>query len=135
GTGPADGGELIVNSVEGQGATFILTLTVEAVDAPQAGEDGPSITGAQVLVVDDHVVNRRAIELVLQPFGIEATLAESGEQALELLGAKIFDVVLMDVYMPGMDGREATRTLRAGAGLNRETPVIAVTASATPKDW
>lgn len=129
------GGELIVNSVEGQGATFILTLTVEAVDAPQAGEDGPSITGAQVLVVDDHVVNRRAIELVLQPFGIEATLAESGEQALELLGAKIFDVVLMDVYMPGMDGREATRTLRAGAGLNRETPVIAVTASATPKDW
>ena len=129
------GGELIVNSVEGQGATFILTLTVEAVDAPQAGEDGPSIAGAQVLVVDDHVVNRRAIELVLQPFGIEATLAESGEQALELLGAKIFDVVLMDVYMPGMDGREATRTLRAGAGLNRETPVIAVTASATPKDW
>lgn len=129
------GGELIVNSVEGQGATFILTLTVEAVDAPQAGEDGPSIAGAQVLVVDDHVVNRRAIELVLQPFGIEATLAESGEQALELLGAKIFDVVLMDVYMPGMDGREATRTLRAGAGPNRETPVIAVTASATPKDW
>lgn len=129
------GGELIVNSVEGQGATFILTLTVEAVDPPQAGEDGPSIAGAQVLVVDDHVVNRRAIELVLQPFGIEATLAESGEQALELLGAKIFDVVLMDVYMPGMDGREATRTLRAGAGPNRETPVIAVTASATPKDW
>lgn len=129
------GGDLIVSSVEGRGATFILTLTVEAADAPQAGEDSPSIAGAQVLVVDDHVVNRRAIELVLQPFGIEATLAESGEQALELLGAKIFDVVLMDVYMPGMDGREATRTLRAGGGLNRETPVIAVTASATPKDW
>jgi len=129
------GGDLIVDSVEGEGATFILTLTVEAADAPQAGEDGPSIAGAQVLVVDDHVVNRRAIELVLQPFGIEATLAESGEQALELLGAKIFDVVLMDVYMPGMDGREATRTLRAGAGPNRDTPVVAVTASATPKDW
>lgn len=129
------GGDLIVSSVEGRGATFILTLTVEAADAPQAGEDSPSIAGAQVLVVDDHVVNRRAIELVLQPFGIEATLAESGEQALELLGAKIFDVVLMDVYMPGMDGREATRTLRAGGGPNRETPVIAVTASATPKDW
>jgi CheY-like chemotaxis protein len=41
----------------------------------------------------------------------------------------------MDVYMPGMDGRQATRVLRAGGGPNRATPVIAVTASATPKDW
>ncbi|WP_425996594.1 ATP-binding protein [Caulobacter sp. DWR1-3-2b1] len=129
------GGDLIVTSVEGQGATFILTLTVEAAQAPEAGEEGPSIAGARVLVVDDHVVNRRAIELVLQPFGVDATLAESGEQALELLGAEIFDAVLMDVYMPGMDGREATRTLRAGGGPNRDTPVVAVTASATPKDW
>ena len=129
------GGDLTVGSVEGQGATFTLTVLVEAVEAPQAGEEGPSIAGARVLVVDDHVVNRRAIELVLQPFGVEATLAESGEQALELLGAEVFDAVLMDVYMPGMDGREATRTLRAGAGPNRDTPVVAVTASATPKDW
>ena len=129
------GGDLTADSVEGQGATFTLTIVVEAVEAPQAGEEGPSISGARVLVVDDHVVNRRAIELVLQPFGVEATLAESGEQALELLGAEIFDAILMDVYMPGMDGREATRILRAGASPNRNTPVVAVTASATPKDW
>ncbi|WP_419319092.1 ATP-binding protein [Caulobacter sp. ErkDOM-E] len=129
------GGDLAVSSVEGQGATFTLTLTVGAAEAPKAEDGGPSIAGARVLVVDDHVVNRRAIELVLQPFGIEATLAESGEQALELLGAKVFDAVLMDVYMPGMDGREATRILRAGAGPNQDTPVVAVTASATPKDW
>ena len=86
-------------------------------------------------MVDDHVVNRRAIELVLQPFGVVASLAESGEQALELLGAEAFDAVLMDVYMPGMDGREATRILRAGGGPNHDTPVVAVTASATSKDW
>jgi len=129
------GGDLAVSSVEGQGATFTLTLTVEAAEAPKAEDSGPSIAGARVLVVDDHVVNRRAIELVLQPFGVEATLAESGEQALDLLGTKVFDAVLMDVYMPGMDGREATRILRAGAGPNRDTPVVAVTASATPKDW
>jgi len=129
------GGDLAVSSVEGQGATFTLTLVVEAAEAPKVDEIGPSIAGARVLVVDDHVVNRRAIELVLQPFGVEATLAESGEQALELLGTEIFDAVLMDIYMPGMDGREATRILRSGAGPNRDTPVVAVTASATPKDW
>ncbi|ALL14786.1 histidine kinase [Caulobacter henricii] len=129
------GGDLVVSSVEGQGATFTLSLQVEAAEAPQVGEVGPSVAGTRVLVVDDHVVNRRAIELVLQPFGVDATLAESGEQALELLSAEVFDVVLMDVYMPGMDGREATRVLRSGSGPNRDTPVIAVTASATPKDW
>lgn len=129
------GGDLIASSVEGLGASFTLTALLEAAQAPEEGEEGPSIAGARILVVDDHVVNRRAIELVLQPFGVDTTLAESGEQALELLGAEVFDAVLMDVYMPGMDGREATRILRAGAGLNHDTPVIAVTASATPKDW
>jgi signal transduction histidine kinase/CheY-like chemotaxis protein len=129
------GGDLTADSVLDQGATFTFSFVVERALAPQAGEEGPSIAGARVLVVDDHVVNRRAIELVLQPFGVEATLAESGEEALELLKAEVFDAVLMDVYMPGMDGRDATRALRAGSGLNRDTPVIAVTASATPKDW
>jgi signal transduction histidine kinase/CheY-like chemotaxis protein len=129
------GGDLTADSVLDQGATFTFSFVVERALAPQAGEEGPSIAGARVLVVDDHVVNRRAIELVLQPFGVDATLAESGEEALELLKAEMFDAVLMDVYMPGMDGRDATRALRAGSGLNRDTPVIAVTASATPKDW
>ncbi len=129
------GGDLTASSAPGHGAHFTLTTTLETAEAPRAEDEGRSINGLRVLVVDDHVVNRRAIELVLQPFGVDATLAESGEEALELLNAEIFDAVLMDVYMPGMDGREATRTLRAGSGPNRNTPVIAVTASATPKDW
>ncbi len=129
------GGDLTVSNPPGRGACFTLTAALEPAEAPRIEEEGRSITGLRVLVVDDHVVNRRAIELVLQPFGVDATLAESGEEALELLNAEVFDAVLMDVYMPGMDGRETTRILRAGSSPNRATPVIAVTASATPKDW
>lgn len=129
------GGDLAATSDPGHGAHFTLTAVFDTAEAPATAGEGPSIAGLRVLVVDDHVVNRRAIELILQPFGVDATLAESGEEALELLGAEVFDAVLMDVYMPGLDGRETTRRLRAGTGPNRAVPVVAVTASATPKDW
>lgn len=129
------GGDLTASNALGQGAHFRFSALLEAAEAPVVPTLGPSISGLRVLVVDDHVVNRRAVELVLQPFGVEATLAESGEEALELLRSEVFDAILMDVYMPGMDGRETTRTLRAGQGPNRDAPVVAVTASATIKDW
>jgi signal transduction histidine kinase/CheY-like chemotaxis protein len=129
------GGDLTVTSKPGKGSRFRLAIQVEAAEPKEDFVGGAAIEGARVLVVDDHVVNRRAIELVLQSFGIQPTLAESGERALELLHSEVFDVMLMDVYMPGMDGRDATRQLRAAEGPNRDIPVIAVTASATPKDW
>jgi signal transduction histidine kinase/ActR/RegA family two-component response regulator len=129
------GGDLTVTSPPGRGACFRLEILVEAAQPEEQREGGAAIDGARVLAVDDHVVNRRAIELVLQSFGIQPTLAESAERALELLESEPFDVMLMDVYMPGMDGREATRQLRASDGPNRDIPVIAVTASATAKDW
>jgi signal transduction histidine kinase/ActR/RegA family two-component response regulator len=127
-------GDLTVRSGAGQGATFVLTLTMDEVEAP-AIEQAPAAVEARVLVVDDHAVNRQAIALVLAPLGITPELAASAEEGLERLSDEPFDVVLMDVYMPGMDGREATRRLRSGSGPNRDTPVIAITASATPKDW
>jgi signal transduction histidine kinase/ActR/RegA family two-component response regulator len=129
------GGDLTVTSKPGKGSRFRLEVRLEAAQAPDARAGGAVIGGARVLVVDDHMVNRRALELVLQSFGIQPTLAESGERALELLSSEVFDVMLMDVYMPGMDGRDATRQLRATDGPNRHIPVIAVTASATAKDW
>ena len=131
------GGDLTVahGSEQAGGARFTLTAMLEMAEAPRPDVESRSIAGSRVLVVDDHVVNRRAIELVLEPFGVDATLTESGEEALELLGSEVFDAVLMDLYMPGMDGREATRILRASDGPNRDVPVIAVTASAKPKDW
>jgi signal transduction histidine kinase/ActR/RegA family two-component response regulator len=129
------GGDLTVTSQLGQGSRFRLEVAIHAAEPQDDRIGGAAIDGARVLVVDDHMVNRRAMELVLQSFGIQPTLAESGERALELLGSEVFDVLLMDVYMPGMDGRDATRRLRASEGPNRDIPVIAVTASATSKDW
>jgi signal transduction histidine kinase/CheY-like chemotaxis protein len=130
------GGDVTVTSEGlGRGATLRLTVRVDEAEAPAAPASAASIAGIRVLVVDDHVVNRRAVELVLQTFGVTPVLAESGERALELLAAGAFDVVLMDVYMPGLGGRETTRILRGEPGPNRDVPVIAVTASSTPKDW
>jgi len=128
------GGELSASSASGHGATFVLNLTLEEVEAPPA-EQAPTVVEARVLVIDDHAVNRQAVAMILAPLGITPELAASAEEGLERLAHEAFDVVLMDVYMPGMDGREATRRLRAASGPNRETPVIAITASATPADW
>eukprot|EP01035_Chromulina_nebulosa_P036371 gene36371-48991_t len=69
------------------------------------------------------------------PLGIVPETAASAEEGLERLAHEVFDIVLMDVYMPDMDGREATRRLRAEVGPNQTVPVIAITASATERDW
>lgn len=129
------GGELSATSAPGQGAVFTLTLPMppaepEAIDPVEFLAAPP-----RVLVVDDHAINRQAISLVLAQVGIEPATAGSAEEGLERLAAEPFDIVLMDVYMPDMDGREATRRLRAATGPNQQTPVIAITASATARDW
>jgi signal transduction histidine kinase/ActR/RegA family two-component response regulator len=88
----------------------------------------------RVLVTDDHEVNRRAMTLMLNPLGAVITTACNGLEALEAAQAETFDVILMDVRMPGMDGREASRRIRAMEGPNQATPIIAVTADGQVED-
>ncbi|WP_087120674.1 ATP-binding protein [Brevundimonas sp. SH203] len=88
----------------------------------------------RLLVVDDHDINRRAVQLILQPLGCEITTAADGLIALERCEETVFDVIFMDVRMPELDGRETTRRLRAGQGPNALTPVVAVTADTAPED-
>ena len=128
------GGDLTASSAPGEGAVFTLNLVLRAAEVPAAAQ-APEAVEARVLVIDDHAVNRQALTLVLAPLGIVPETAASAEEGLERLAAEAFDVVLMDVYMPDMDGREATRILRGRAGPNQQTPVIAITASATERDW
>lgn len=129
------GGDISATSPPGGGARFTLSATLEIAEPPAETAPTAPVADLRVLVVDDHLVNRRALELVLEPLGVRATLAESAERALELLQSEVFDVVLMDVYMPGMDGRAATKILRASSGPNQQAPVIAVTASEAVEDW
>jgi CheY-like chemotaxis protein len=128
------GGSLSVQSVDGEGSTFTLSLPMTAVEtAPaqpvRAAETSESLVGRSILAADDHEVNRRILQLLLEPHGCRLTLVENGAEALEAASGQRFDAILMDMQMPVMDGLEATRRIRAGE-TNGDTPVIALTANA-----
>ena len=139
------GGELEATSRPGQGATFSVSLPLlRAPAATVAGVPASATAGTpietesawrlRVLVADDHQINRRAFSLMLESAGVDVTTADDGVEALERLGGERFDVILMDLNMPRMGGLEAAERLRRSAGPNRDTPIIALTASVTPGD-
>jgi signal transduction histidine kinase/FixJ family two-component response regulator len=130
------GGAFTVTSVEGQGSTFAFTIRCRTA-APGSGRPQVRVRSAhrfagRVLVVEDNVVNRKVARAVLKGFGLEPAEAENGELALEALRRERFDLVLMDMHMPVLDGLEATRRIRAfeKAGGGRRVPVVAMTANA-----
>jgi CheY-like chemotaxis protein len=134
------GGELEASSRAGHGATFTLRLTLEAATVASVVPETPTAPEAdfaarlKVLVADDHQINRRAFSLMLESAGVNVTTADDGVEALERLGREAFDVILMDLNMPRMGGLEASGRLRRTSGPNRDTPIIALTASVTPGD-
>jgi CheY-like chemotaxis protein len=134
------GGDITVTSTPGEGSRFTVTVGVAAAapaEPPERDTGGDGAASGKpmaVLVVDDHEINRRAISLILEPLLAEVTLAASGGEALSLLAARPFDVVLMDVHMPDMSGPEAVMRLRLAIGPNRRTPVIAVTGATEDSD-
>ncbi|HKS54532.1 MAG TPA: response regulator, partial [Steroidobacteraceae bacterium] len=95
-----------------------------------AAHDAPRLRG-RVLVVEDQALNREVAEGMLAALGLQAATAPDGRQALDLLAAEKFDVVLMDCQMPVMDGFSATAELRRREGEGSRMPVIALTANAT----
>jgi CheY-like chemotaxis protein len=90
--------------------------------------------GLTILVAEDNAVNRKLIALMLEAQGHTCTFAEDGEKAVALAAQGAFDVVLMDVQMPVIDGMEATRRIRALCTAVAHVPVIAVTANAMSGD-
>lgn len=138
------GGKISVESEEGAGTTFLFEINLP-VGSPErlfaqrtAGEiDGNILNGLKILVADDNEFNRIVTcDSLLSKAQVEITEAHNGKEAIDLLSREDFDVVLMDVQMPVMDGYEATRQIRdpQTAVRNHAVPVIALTASVVRSD-
>ena len=84
-----------------------------------------------MLAVDDNAVNLLVLDQLLASFGHEVAKASSGAEALEAMGTRRFDLVLLDIQMPGMTGVEVLQRLRADEGPNQDAPVVALTADVT----
>jgi PAS domain S-box-containing protein len=127
-----------------QGADALLSLPVAppvvldllatlADDSLRVAEDSPSLPGRPlaILVAEDNPLNRRLLHRMLERHGHAVTLAANGAEAVARVQEKEFDLILMDIQMPEMDGFEATRRVReTEAGTGRRTPIVAVTAHA-----
>jgi signal transduction histidine kinase/CheY-like chemotaxis protein len=133
------GGELKVESQPGQGSKFFFRLRLkaaaEAVAAPAAPVVLKPTRAMQVLLAEDNEVNRILIKRILEKDGHRVTAVDNGRLALEALAGERYEVILMDVHMPELDGIAATREIRrTEAGQGRRTPVIALTALALKGD-
>lgn len=133
------GGDLTLEPARRSGAHFRLSMVVDRADTTDAADahasDEPAWMGKRVLCVDDNENNRRIAELLLGKLGIDVTLCASGPEAIDLCAIQQFDVLLLDIVMPEMDGMETLRRLRADPDcLNRSTPAVAVTAKLSAED-
>jgi len=135
-------GSLVIESEIGSGTTVYVSLAfaIPTAVVKNSSEDTKAVLqprdGLRVLLAEDERINRVSAARLLEKLGHEVTAVENGEQAVAALRAKDFDVVLMDVQMPVMDGIEAIRTIRADekARARKGVPVIAMTAYAMAGD-
>lgn len=156
----AMGGELSARSKKGVGTTISVRFAADimpkaaapgevgapSAPAPQAAlvpAAGPSgvpdrtaaARGARILLVEDNIVNRQVVRALLSPLNLEVVEAENGAEALRRLDeGGAFDVVLMDLHMPVMDGLAATRAIRTSSAPWSRIPVVALTAAASAED-
>lgn len=136
------GGALGVRSARPQGAVFWFRFTADraapasiptspAASAPVASNQAP-----RILAAEDHPANRKLLTLLLEPFGVDLTLVENGQEAVAAVRDQTFDLVLMDVMMPVMDGVEALIAIRAeqAASGRPRTPIHMLTANVFDED-
>ena len=133
------GGDITVQSQQGVGSRFTASLPLASVGAPTiaSDDDAPATGGSRplrVLVAEDHPVNRAYMEAVLEKLGHHAVFRADGDGAVRAVkeqpADQAFDIILMDLHMPGMDGFSAARAIRALPAPRGRVPIVALTADA-----
>jgi CheY-like chemotaxis protein len=128
------GGSLRSEGGVGASETVIFDIKLPAALEQPAAEPQPAERSAHVLVVDDNATNRMVAQALCEMFDCTCESANDGEEAVEAVKGGRFDLVLMDIKMPVMDGVAATRAIRALPGACGRVPIIALTANAEPED-
>lgn len=132
------GGEIGLESQEGAGSTFWFTVAAPAFAGARSTpatelEETSSKASLRILIVDDVAMNRDLIVQMLRPLEAQLFEASNGLEAVATSMHSSFDLILMDLQMPGMDGYAATRAIRANSELNSATPILGVSANVLPQ--
>lgn len=129
------GSEISLNSIEGEGATFSFVINLEQAEANAVIQQKEldhleiesihTLQDTHILVVDDNRINQKITQKLLENKGFSCSLASDGIEAVKMVSAHAYDLILMDIHMPRKDGIEATRDIRK---FDINTPIIALTA-------